>query len=98
ITGVARDMLGETLELPSVTVQLAPSMEQGEDGAGERQAAPLHMRADRQRHPVGDPSRILVVTHHLGRGGAQLYLQELLVRLVAGSQFLFTVRAPPPGP
>jgi glycosyltransferase involved in cell wall biosynthesis len=45
-------------------------------------AAVSALRPDHAADPSG-PLRVLVVTHDLGLGGGQLYLQELLKRLVA---------------
>lgn len=42
--------------------------------------------------------RLLVITHHLGFGGGQLYLSELLEKLSAGQAFPCTVVAPADGP
>jgi glycosyltransferase involved in cell wall biosynthesis len=42
--------------------------------------------------------RILVATHHLGLGGGQLYLSELLRQLVDGAPVSCTVLAPEDGP
>ncbi|MEZ5117564.1 MAG: glycosyltransferase family 4 protein [Candidatus Nanopelagicales bacterium] len=64
--------------------------------SGQRRAA-----ADALRGPArwrrGDPSRVFVATHHLGLGGGQLYLHELLRGLVHGHGMTATVAAPEDG-
>jgi len=45
-----------------------------------------------------DGLNLLVITHHLGYGGGQLWLAELLRRARAGSDFPCTVVAPNDGP
>jgi len=58
-------------------------------------------RTDRvaARHrPAADGVRILAVTHDLGLGGGQLYLQELLVQLLADPEVRCTVVSPGDGP
>ena len=47
---------------------------------------------------IGSGEHLLVVTHHLGLGGGQLYLQELLRRLLAQDDVTCTVVAPTDGP
>ena len=46
----------------------------------------------------GGPLSLLVFTHDLGRGGAQLWLSELLRRAGAGDRFACTVVSPSGGP
>lgn len=52
----------------------------------------------KHRQPQTEAVNLLAFTHHLGLGGAQLYLLELLRRLCDGSRFGATVVAPSDGP
>jgi D-inositol-3-phosphate glycosyltransferase len=47
--------------------------------------------------PVDEELRLLAVTHHLGYGGAQLWLSELLARSGAGHKYQCTVLSPQDG-
>jgi D-inositol-3-phosphate glycosyltransferase len=64
-------------------------------------AAALRSRTERaaeQHHPAREGSHVLAVTHHLGLGGAQLYLQELLLLLLERPGVQCRVVSPTDGP
>lgn len=50
------------------------------------------------RRPRSKPLRVLAMTHDLGLGGGQLYLQELLLRLLDRGDREITVTSPRDGP
>ena len=63
-------------------------------GAADR----MHWRPARARGPARRGGQALVFTHDLGYGGAQLYLVELLERLMGLQRLTATVVAPSDGP
>jgi len=77
LTALATGLRGERLELGPHHVRVAAP----EQARMVRPTPPLHQRVG---PPSGRGLRTLVVTHRLDRGGAQLYLQELLAELVRG--------------
>jgi glycosyltransferase involved in cell wall biosynthesis len=81
---------GERNELRTA-VEIAPKEETVEE-VGALQAAPPHRPAD------GGPPRVLIFTHQLTLGGAQLYLLELLRELVANDAIDATVVSTLDGP
>jgi glycosyltransferase involved in cell wall biosynthesis len=83
---------GRTWPLPDVGVELAaaPPRLRAAVAASDRGPA-------RRRSPPSNPLNLLVFTHSLSYGGAQLYLVELLERL-AGRGMRATVVAPADGP
>jgi D-inositol-3-phosphate glycosyltransferase len=63
--------------------------------------AGLSARTDavgRQHRPRTDGVHLLVATHHLGLGGGQLYLHELLKHVLSAEDVSCTVLAPDDGP
>jgi glycosyltransferase involved in cell wall biosynthesis len=94
------DMNGARLELPEVVIDVA----QPEPGlvASEARASELQQRmqwASTEPDGRGDGAvNVLVFTHDLGYGGAQLYLIELLGRLMQLQRLTATVVAPSDGP
>ncbi len=95
-----RDMEGAEMPLREVTLELLESTP--DDRAPDVRAAELRDRAPaRRREPrprAGDAMKLLVFTHDLGYGGAQLYLVELLERLGRRMELEVTVVAPGDGP
>lgn len=110
VTAVAPD--GSTEAIGTTTVRLADAApafagDPGDDGSGDADSgdaawiAALRARTDAvaARHrPAGDGVRLLAVTHDLGLGGGQLYLHELLVRLVEAPDLRALVVSPTDGP
>jgi D-inositol-3-phosphate glycosyltransferase len=94
------DMDGAQLELPEVVIQAAQP--QDAIAASESRASVLHQRSQwspTERDGRGDEAvNVLVFTHDLGYGGAQLYLLELLERLMQLQQLTVTVVTPSDGP
>ena len=68
------------------------------DGRAEVVWARAEHRRGRVVAPGGPGLDLVVLTHHLGFGGAQLWLDELLGRAGAGSEFACTVISPADGP
>jgi glycosyltransferase involved in cell wall biosynthesis len=76
------------------------------DGADEADEAVVPVGPGGSPHRVGtaapgrgrDVMDLVVFTHHLGYGGGQLWLSELLARADAGRSFPCTVVAPADGP
>jgi len=95
-----RDMAGAERRLPEVAVDVLPGGVDG--GVAEARASELRRRApwrpEDRGDRGGDPIRLLVFTHDLGYGGAQLYLLELLERLCGLLDLVVTVVAPDDGP
>ena len=85
----------------SVTVAPPPLLDRGRASARERILA-LRTRNVLDQTPVSDrrldPLNLLVVTHDLGYGGAQLWLTELLDKVGAGALFDCTVVSQNAGP
>lgn len=105
VTAVAPD--GSTEAIGTTTVHLAdPALprdgDPGDDGSGDAAwLAALRARTDAvaARHrPAVEGVRLLAVTHDLGLGGGQLYLHELLVRLVEAPDLRALVVSPTDGP
>lgn len=94
------DMEGARLELSPVVID--PAEPEDDIVASESRASQLQDRMD--WGPTGRAGRadeavnVLVFTHDLGYGGAQLYLVELLERLLALQRLSATVVAPSDGP
>jgi len=94
------DMDGARLELPEVVLDVA----QPEDNilASESRASELQGRmqwgSTARARRADETVNVLVFTHDLGYGGAQLYLVELLERLLALQRLTATVVAPSDGP
>ena len=84
------------------TVQLDPATVQAQPSGLEPEAT-LRYQAPAQPRPAAQslgrtPLNLLVFAHDLNRGGAQIWLRELLERSGAGRQFPCTVIASGPGP
>jgi D-inositol-3-phosphate glycosyltransferase len=94
------DMNGARLELSEAVIDVARS--ESDTVASESRAAELHQRMQwrsTERDGRSDEAvNVLVFTHDLEYGGAQLYLVELLERLMQAQQFSATVVAPSDGP
>ncbi len=95
----ALSALGTEVSLGIVTVGLQPakSVSPGDTARG----AVLRSRSDPlllETSARNSGTRLLAVTHHLGLGGGQLYLSELLEKMGAGREFPCTVVAPGDGP
>ena len=97
---VAHGLNGSRFALSPVTVRVGPGEPHYEDHGGR--TAQLRARAERLvsvRSKTGDERiRLLAFTHHLGYGGGQLYLYELLRQLSSHDGFACTVVAPDDGP
>jgi glycosyltransferase involved in cell wall biosynthesis len=94
------DMNGARLELPEAVIDVAQP--DSDIAASESRASELHQRMQwRSKEQDGrsdEAVKVLVFTHDLGYGGAQLYLLELLERLVQVQRLTATVVAPSDGP
>ncbi len=90
---------GPPTELGRVKVGLTPNKDRS---ASSPDPAKLLRLRGQPSPPAGSRRRrgvrLLVVTHHLGFGGGQLYLAELLEKMSAGRSFPCTVVAPADGP
>ncbi|HEY5155008.1 MAG TPA: glycosyltransferase family 4 protein, partial [Acidimicrobiales bacterium] len=83
------------------TVTVGPAEDRPADPVDDGYLAVLRARTDAvtSRHrPATDGIRLLVVTHDLGLGGGQLYLQELLLRLLDQPDLRALVVSPTDGP
>jgi glycosyltransferase involved in cell wall biosynthesis len=94
------DMEGARLELSPVVLDIAQP--ENDIAASASRAAQLQDRmqwgtSGRAGH-ADETVNVLVFTHDLGYGGAQLYLVELLERLLALRRLTATVVAPSDGP
>ena len=90
---------GKAATVGMVTIGLTPArrVSAGEDSRGttlRKRSLASSLEHARGRTGV----RLLAVTHHLGLGGGQLYLAELLEKMHAGHDFPCTVVAPGDGP
>ena len=94
------DMDGSRLELSQVVIDVAQPA--NDVVASESRASELQHRmhwGPTERAGSGDEAvNALVFTHDLGYGGAQLYLVELLERLMGLQRLTVTVVAPSDGP
>jgi D-inositol-3-phosphate glycosyltransferase len=94
LRAVATGPEGERHELPPVVAHLAPAIsgDDGEAAAGAATRAPV---VPARRGPVDGrrPLRVLVFTHRLDIGGAQLILEDLLRGLCASGAIDATVIA-----
>ena len=99
ISALAYGTDGSSTRLPEVRVWIA-SRELPFDDHGGR-AAQLRERAQRgvvARERLDEPLSVLVFTHDLRLGGAQLYLAEILDRIISGSDWSCTLVTPEDGP
>jgi glycosyltransferase involved in cell wall biosynthesis len=91
---------GSCYPLSPVTVRVEPRKHPYEDN--ERRAEHLRAQADRLVSTCSKTGekriRLLAFTHHLGYGGGQLYLYELLRQLSRQDDFAGSVIAPDDGP
>jgi D-inositol-3-phosphate glycosyltransferase len=93
------DMDGARRELSEVVIHVAQP--DSDIVASESRASELHQRMQWGTERDGrsdDTVNVLVFTHDLGYGGAQLYLVELLERLMQLQRLTATVVAPSDGP
>ncbi len=97
---IAHGLDGSSYKLAPVTVRVAPREPTYEEHEGSKVA--LRARAGRLvsgGSTMGEERiRLLAFTHHMGYGGGQLYLYELLRRLSCENGFACTVVAPDDGP
>ncbi len=91
---VAQTLDGQRSLIASRQVWVAGAMDRAIDIDTE---AGTQVSATSRTHPAKTP-HLLVVTHDLGYGGAQLWLLELLDRMGAGRDFPATVVSPGSGP
>ncbi|HZO07181.1 MAG TPA: hypothetical protein VFB52_12405, partial [Solirubrobacterales bacterium] len=85
LTAVATSLAGERFELEPVSVNVV------EEEAPDTRLAPPAQRTSLAGPPPAGKPRVLVITHQLGLGGAQLYLLDLLREMVAAERAGFTV-------
>jgi glycosyltransferase involved in cell wall biosynthesis len=96
---IAYSVNGSRHELSSIAVRVGRNESKCKDYDKE-----LGLNRTKITRSVPDPRadkkdiRLLVFTHHLGYGGGQLYLYELLRRLSCEHDFMATVVAPDDGP
>jgi D-inositol-3-phosphate glycosyltransferase len=98
VSAVASDLRGRELPVGEARVELAAPA----DDDDPTRLAQLRERARRTaragRVAAGAGTNVLVFTHDLGVGGAQLYLAEVLMRLSFFPATAITVVAPSDGP
>lgn len=85
LVAVATSLAGERLELPSVSVEVVAEPQP------DTSLPELPRRTPPAPPPPPGKPRVLVVTHQLGLGGAQLYLLDLISEMVASGRAGFTV-------
>jgi glycosyltransferase involved in cell wall biosynthesis len=95
VGAVAYDLHGERSMLPEVAVPLPDAAARS---ASDSATAGAHVRRRQEDRRPSDTKRLLVVTHDLGYGGAQLYLLDLLRRLSRRAGFTALVLAQADGP
>ena len=100
LSALVRGSDGSSLRLPEVQVSIGNREDPFEDPEGR--ADHLRERAQsgvlaRERPDDGSLS-LLTFTHDLRLGGAQLYLAEILERIVSGTDWSCTLVAPEDGP
>ena len=100
VGALAYSMDGSQYELPAIPVRVA-AQEPADENYNARSTR-LRKNVERSG-PVESKTeketiRLLIFTHHLGYGGGQLYLYELLRRLSCQDGFTATVVAPDDGP
>ncbi len=90
---------GPPTSLGRVTMQVLPPRTESAHWAARAQVLRLRSQSTAPARPARRLEvKLLVVTHHLGFGGGQLYLSELLEKMGAGRAFPCTVIAPADGP
>ena len=93
------DLDGSCYPLPPLTVHVKPREPPYEVNWRAEQLRAQRERAVSVRSQTGEKQiRLLAFTHHLGFGGGQLYLYELLRQLSCRDDFTSTVVAPDDGP
>lgn len=96
----ARGLDGSCYKLSEVTIGIGPRETPYEDfnGRTARLRAEPRRQVSRESGTGEESIRLLAFTHHLGYGGGQLYLYELLRQLRRQDDFTSTVVAPEDGP